>query len=157
MLKREFSPTLELALNLHPQARQAIVVAGTSDFDTLLLEQARKEFEPYAGRVNITYATALPLQTLLAELKQLPPTSIVLLTTFFKDGAGEPFVPHDVVPLVSAAASVPLYGFLDQFLGRGIVGGKLYGVSSQGAGAAELVLRSLSDAGRKARKCSSRP
>ena len=146
LLKREFSPTLELALSLHPQTRQVVIVGGTSDFDALLLEQAKKEFEPYARRVNITYATALPLQKLLSDLKQLPPNSIVLVTSFFKDGAGEPFIPHDVVPLVSVAASVPLYGFLDQFLGRGIVGGKLYGSATQGAGAAELVLRSLSDA-----------
>jgi len=144
VMRREFSPTLELALNLHPQTRQVIVIGGTSDFDRLLLQQAQKEFEPHARRVNITYATSLPLQKLLSDVKQLPPNSIVLITTFFKDGAGVPFVPHDVVPLVSAAASAPLYGFLDQFLGRGIVGGKLYGASSQGAGAAELVLHALS-------------
>src|ERR1700752_3767059 len=131
LLKREFSPTLELALSLHPQTRQVIVVGGTSDFDRLLLDQARKEFEPFARRVNVTYATALPLQQLLSDIKQVPPNSIVLFTTFFKDGAGEPFVPHDVVPLVSAAANVPLYGFLDQFLGRGMVGGKLYGSATQ--------------------------
>ena len=145
LLKREFSPTLEIALSLHPQTRQVIVVGGTSDFDRLVLDQARKEFEPFARRVNVTYATALPLQQLLSDIKQLPPNSIVLLTTFFKDGTGEPFVPHNVVPLVSAAASAPLYGFLDQFLGRGIVGGKLYGSVTQGAGAAELVLGALSD------------
>ncbi|MGB9364945.1 MAG: HAMP domain-containing sensor histidine kinase [Xanthobacteraceae bacterium] len=143
LLKREFAPTLELALALHPQTRHAIVVAGTSDFDTSVLEQVKKEFQPYTDRLAFTYATSLPLQKLLTDLKQLPPGSIVLVTTFFKDGGGEPFVPHEVVPLVSAAASRPLYGFLDQFLGRGIVGGKLYGTSAQGAGAAELVLRSL--------------
>ena len=149
LLKREFAPTLELALKLHPQAKQAIVVAGTSDFDKRLLNQARTEFQPFADRVAITYAPALPLQTLLAQLKQLPPNSVVLFTTLFQDGAGEPFVPHDVVPLVSAAASAPVYGFVDQYLGRGLVGGKLYGVSSQGAGAAELVLQSFSGAGQQ--------
>jgi signal transduction histidine kinase len=53
------------------------------------------------------------------------------------------------VKLVSAAASAPVDGFLDQYLGRGIVGGKLYSSSSQGAGAAELVLQSLSGAGQQ--------
>jgi signal transduction histidine kinase len=149
LLKREFAPTLEHALKLHPQAKEVIVVAGTSDFDTRLLNQARKEFQPFADRVSITYATALPLPQLLAQLKQLPPNSLVLFTTLFRDGAGEPRVPHDVVPLVSAAASAPVYGFLDQYLGRGIVGGKLYSSSSQGAGAAELVLQSLSGAGQQ--------
>jgi signal transduction histidine kinase len=144
LMKREFVPTLQLALGLHRDTKQAIVVAGTSDFDVGLLDQAKREFQPYADRVAITYAPPLPLQALLAELGHLPPDSIVLFTTFFKDGAGESFVPHDVVPLVSRAANAPLYGFLDQYLGRGIVGGSLYGASAQGVGAAELVLQSLS-------------
>ncbi|MEJ0075979.1 MAG: ATP-binding protein [Alphaproteobacteria bacterium] len=91
----------------------------------------------------MTYVTSLPLPKLLTQLRQLPPNSIALFTSLFQDGAGEAFVPHEVVPLVSAAASVPLYGFLDQYLGRGIVGGKLYGSATQGSGAAELVLQSL--------------
>lgn len=143
LMKREFSPTLELALRLHPQTKNAIVVAGTSGFDTRLLDQARKEFQPYTDRVTVTYVTSLPLPKLLTQLRQLPPNSIALFTSLFQDGAGEAFVPHEVVPLVSAAASVPLYGFLDQYLGRGIVGGKLYGSATQGSGAAELVLQSL--------------
>jgi hypothetical protein len=65
LLKREFAPTLELALALHPQTRHAIVVAGTSDFDTSVLEQVKKEFQPYTDRLAFTYATSLPLQKLL--------------------------------------------------------------------------------------------
>jgi len=36
---------------------------------------------------------------------------------------GHPFVPHEVAERISSAASVPVYGFLDQYLGRWIVGG----------------------------------
>jgi signal transduction histidine kinase len=70
---------------------------------------------------------------------------VVLFTTLFQDGAGESFVPHNVVPLVSAAASAPVYGFLDQFVGRGIVGGSLYSVSTQGMEAAKVVLQVLTN------------
>ena len=143
LLKREFAPTLELAIGLHPHTKQVVVVAGTSEFDTLLLDQARQEFGVYENRLAFTYLTTLPLQKQLTELAELPPQTIVLFTTFFQDGAGEPFVPHDVLPLVSAAASAPTYGFLDQYLGRGIVGGNLYSVSAQGAEAAKLVLQVL--------------
>ena len=45
------------------------------------------------------------------------------------------------MPLVSAAANAPLYGFLDQYLGRGIVGGSLYSSATQGIEAAKLVLQ----------------
>ncbi len=141
--KREFAPTLELALGLHPGTERVIVVAGTSEFDTRLLAQARNEFRVYEERLHFSYLTMLPLRELLAKLSQLPPRTIVLYLTLFQDGAGESFVPHDVAERVSAAASVPTYGFLDQYLGRGIVGGYLYSFSAHGTEAAKLTLRIL--------------
>ena len=145
LLKREFAPTLELALGLHPDTKNIAVVAGTSEFDIRLLEQAREEFGVYESRLAFTYMTAAPLQKLLIDLGGLPPQTIVLFTTLFEDGAGKSLVPHDVVPLVSAAANAPVYGFLDQFLGRGIVGGSLYSTSRQGAEAAKMVLQFLAN------------
>ena len=71
------------------------------------------------------------------------PGTSFFFTTLFQDGAGKSFVPHEAVERVSAAASVPVYGFLDQYLGRGIVGGSLYSVGAHGAEAANLVLRIL--------------
>ena len=150
LLKREFAPTLELAIGLHPHTKRVVVVAGTSEFDTRILDQARQEFGVYENRLAFTYLTTLPLQKLLTELAGLPPQTIVLFTTFFQDGAGVPFIPHDVLPLVSAAASAPTYGFLDQYLGRGIVGGSLYSVSAQGVEAAKLVLQVLGGSERSA-------
>lgn len=145
LVKREFAPTLELALTLHPQTRQVIVVAGTSGFDRRLLSQAQGEFQAYADRVTLTYLTDWPLRKTLTELAHLPPNSVVLFTTLFRDGAGETFVPHEAVARVSASANAPVYGFLDQYLGRGLVGGYLYSFSAHGAEAAKLVLRSLSN------------
>jgi signal transduction histidine kinase len=141
LLKREFAPTLELALSLHPGTKQVVVVAGTSEFDTRLLDLARQQFSDYATRLTFTYLTTLPLQKLLTELARLPPHTIVLFTTLFRDGAGEPYVTHEVVPLISTAANAPLYGFLDQYLGRGIVGGSLYSSATLGIEAAKLVLQ----------------
>ena len=145
LVKREFAPTLEIALRLHPRTKQVFVVAGTSEFDTRLLEQAKKEFQPYESRLPFRYLTSLPLQQLLTELEAMPPESIVLFITFFRDGAGVPFVPHEVVPLVSARSRAPLYGFIDQYLGRGLVGGSLYSFAAQGTEAAKLVLQVLSN------------
>ena len=49
-----------------------------------------------------------------------------------------------MIERISAAASVPVYGFTDQYLGRGIVGGSLYSFTAHGADTAMLVLRVLS-------------
>ncbi len=143
LLKREFSPTLALALRLHPETERIVFVAGTSEFDTHLAEQAKVEIHAYTDRLALTDLTALPLPELLTELSRLPPHTIVLYSTLFRDGAGEPFIPHEVAERVSAAANAPVYGFVDQYLGRGIVGGQLYGLGAHGEEAARLALRIL--------------
>jgi signal transduction histidine kinase len=127
LVKREYAPTLEIALALHPATEKVFVVGGASDFDISLLAAARQELAVFERRVSIEYLTGLPLKDLLAKLSQLPPNALVLYTTFFQDGAGAAFVPHEVIGRISAAANAPVYGFLDQYLGRGIVGGSHYG------------------------------
>jgi signal transduction histidine kinase len=140
LIEREFAPTLELVLRLHPTTENIVVVAGTSEFDTSLLSDAQEEFRPYEKRVSFTYLSKFPLKQVLERVSRLPARNIVLFITMFQDGAGQPFVPHDVVERVSSAASVPVYGFLDQYLGRGIVGGSLYSFSTLGAETATMAL-----------------
>jgi His Kinase A (phospho-acceptor) domain len=143
LVKREFAPTVELALNLHPKTERAVVVAGTSDFDTRLLEQAKRDFRFYEERLDFQYLRTLPLQNLLTELSHLPSQTLVFYTTLFRDGAGETFVPHEVAERVSAAANAPTYGFLDQYVGRGIVGGNVYSLAAHGVETAKLALQVL--------------
>ena len=143
LLKREFASTLELALRLHPGTERIVFVAGTSAFDTQLAELARKELRVFEDRLAFTYLTTLPLRELLTRLSQLPPRTIVLYSSVFRDGAGEPFVPHDVAERVATAANAPVYAFVDQYLGRGIVGGHVYSMDAHGEEAARLALRIL--------------
>jgi signal transduction histidine kinase len=146
LVKREFHPTLELALRLHPETKKIVVVSGTSEFDTRLVDQAKAEFHSFEDRLTFTYLSDLPMPKLLAELSILPPRTVVLYTTMFQDGAGNPFVPHEAAERIAAASSAPVYGFLDQYMGRGIVGGQLYSVGTQGEEAAKLTLQILAGA-----------
>ncbi len=152
LVTREFSPTLNLVARLHPDTERIVVVAGTSEFDARLLAQAREEFKPFEKRFAFTYLTNFPLPELLLRLSQLPPKTVVLYTTMFRDGAGQPYVPHDAAERISAAANAPVYGFLDQYVGHGIVGGRVYGLGLHGEEAAGLVLKILS--GRKPQQLS---
>lgn len=146
LLKREFAPTLELALRLHPLTEKVVVVGGRSEFDTKLLEAARKEFHAYERRVSFRYLTELPLQDLQRELSHLPSRTIVLYTGLFQDGAGQSFIPHQVAERLSEASSVPVYGFVDQYIDHGIVGGSLYSLAEHGTQAAKLALQVLAGA-----------
>jgi signal transduction histidine kinase len=120
-----------------------VVVAGTSDFDTRILEQAKINLGFYESRLDFQYLTTLPLQNLLTELSHLPPRTVVFYTSVFRDSAGETLVPREVVERVSAASNAPTYGFFDQFVGRGIVGGNVFSISAHGVELAKLALRVL--------------
>ena len=148
LLKRQFAPTLNMALDLHPGTTRVVVVAGTSEFDAGLVAQAREEFREFESRVAFTYLTSASLPGILEQVSRLPAHTIVLYTTMFRDAAGTSFSPYDVVERLSAAANAPVYGFLDQFVGRGIVGGRVYSTETHGEQAAELVRQILN--GRKA-------
>jgi signal transduction histidine kinase len=146
LIERDFVQTIELVLRLQPTTANVVVVAGSSEFDTSLLSDAREEFRPYEGRMSFTYLSELSLKQVLERVSQLPASSIVVFITMFRDGVGQPFIPHDVVEQVSRAGSVPVYGFLDQYLGRGIVGGSLYSSSTVGEEAARMALSLLTGA-----------
>jgi len=145
-LRRMFKPTLKVALELHPDVRHIVVIAGKSPFDSRVLEAAKKEWSEYEGRFTFRYLIGTPLPELLREVSRLPPRTVVLFTTFFQDATGEPFVPYDVVGRASAAANAPVYGFIDQYLGHGIVGGSLYSIDEQGPAAARLASEILTNA-----------
>ena len=60
LVKREFAPTLELALNLHPATEGVVVVSGTSEFDNSLLAAGAKRV-PSFRESGFVY---LPVRTL---------------------------------------------------------------------------------------------
>jgi PAS domain S-box-containing protein len=143
LVKREFRPTLELALRLHPLTRLAVVIGGTSEFETRLMEKVRTELKPLETRVNVAYMIGLTRPELLAAVASLPPHTVVLYTTFFRDRTGSTFLPHHVLHAIVQVANAPIYGFIDQYMGRGIVGGHLYSIDAHGELAARLTQRIL--------------
>jgi signal transduction histidine kinase len=143
LVRRVFAPTIDVVLRLQPDTHRVVVVGGTSAFDRHLLAQARNEFQQFEPRVAFEYLVDLPMSDLLAAVSRLPARTVVVFLTLFRDGAGRTYVPHDVVSQISAAANAPVYVFVDQYLGRGAVGGHLYSLEQHGTTAAEIGLRVL--------------
>ena len=142
-VKREFRPTLDLALALHADTKRVIVVSGSASFDQRLLDAAREEFRDRSSSLPIDYIVGRPLSELVTTLSNLPPRNIVLFLSMFADSLGTSYVPHDAVRRIATAANAPVYGFVDQFVGRGIVGGHVYSLAMHGANAARLAARLL--------------
>ena len=88
LVRRVFGPTLETALRLQPDTRHVFVVGGTSSFDRSLQSTARRDFKPFETRVSFSYLTDLSMDDLLETLTHVPPQSVVLYVSVFRDATG---------------------------------------------------------------------
>jgi len=77
------------------------------------------------------------------QLAGLSSNSLVLLTIFSKDKAGNFYEYDQYTSLISASSALPVYGVWDFSLGYGIVGGKLISGKTEGERAANLAIRIL--------------
>ena len=143
VVNRTFAPTLDLALRLHPDTRHVFVVGGVSPFDRRLQASVRHELRSYHDRFVITYLTGFTMEGIVQAVATAPPHSVVLYVSLFADGGGRAFVPHEALSLIADAAAAPVYVFVDQYLGRGAVGGHVYSIDKHGTQAAGIGLRIL--------------
>jgi hypothetical protein len=115
--------TLDLALRLHPDTRHVAVVAGRSQMDAAWEKEARNVFRPYEERLEFSYWSGLAVDDLIRKVADLPERSIVYYLHVFQDGTGKATVPAHVLEALAQRANAPIYGHVDSYVGRGIVGG----------------------------------
>jgi len=139
----EFGSTLDLALKLRPATRRIALVAGTAGPDQRNVSLARAALERYAGRLEVRSLVGLTLTETIAAVQALPSDAAVLFLTVFRDGAGAPLTPRDVLTRVAAASRVPVFGVFETYLGDGIVAGSIASYGAQGRRAGELAARVL--------------
>jgi signal transduction histidine kinase len=143
LVKRNFAPTLDIALQLQPATSDVFVIGGTSRFDRQIQATARRDLQAFESRVKITWLDGLAMDTLLSTVAALPRNSAIYYLTIFQDGAGQAFIPHEALSRLARVANAPVYVAVDQYLGRGAVGGHVYSVESLGQQTAAIGVRIL--------------
>jgi signal transduction histidine kinase len=144
----QFDParTVELARQLQPNARRAVIVSGADAFDTMWEGIVRRDLQQQLAGLEVSYLSAEPLPRLLDEVARLPSDTIVLYLSMFKDGAGTILRSPDTAQSVAAAATAPTYGFFPTYFGRGVVGGYMNSFEAVGKQTAMLAARILGGA-----------
>ena len=135
--------TLEAALKLQPQTRQVVFVGGIAETDRWFQKEAREALHPYEGRFEITFLTDLPIAEILNRVGNLPPQTMVIYLSLFRDSAGNDYLPREALARVTQAANAPVYALWENLLGLGIVGGHLMSFGAQGRTAGEIGRRVL--------------
>jgi signal transduction histidine kinase len=134
--------TLEAALTLKPSTRRLMVILGASPYEKANLDVKKIE-KHFGGRFEVAYLVGESVSRLREILGELSTDTLVYYAHVFADDAGMTYVPADVLEAISPASAAPIFGAAETYVGRGIVGGRVYVPERVGQAAAELVLRVL--------------
>jgi signal transduction histidine kinase len=141
--ERNFTGTLALIEQLHPDVKDVFVVTGAANADKLYENGMRTQMQRFASRLTVSYLSGLPTEELERQLARLPEHSVVYHLLVTEDGAGNKYHPLEYVDRVAAAANVPTYSWVDSAMDHGIVGGNLYSQTEAISRTGELALRVL--------------
>jgi PAS domain S-box-containing protein len=143
VLAHVYRNTLNTALTLHPDTRQAFVIVQTPERNREYEMAVREELRDVERAVPLTYLTDLTLDALLARVRGAPEHSLILFVRYSQDQPGREIDPTDVLSVITAAARVPVYALAGSWLGRGSVGGYAVDLEDVGARAGAVALRIL--------------
>ncbi len=135
--------TLELAFALNPDARNVVVISGSTPQNKIILERAQTEFRAYGNRAQFSYLIGETIEEMKRQLAALDKTSIVIFTSFTGDKMGNNYTSPEVLSMIAAASAAPIYGSSETLMGLGIIGGKLLDFEGTGKRIGEMSLRVL--------------
>lgn len=120
--------TITQALNWHKQVSRLVVITGLSPEDDGWLARLRRELPRFQedGRLtSIDYWSGLATAELKTRVASLSRDTMIFTVGYYKDGAGQSFAPRQAAAEIASAASVPVYGPYNTFVGTGVVGGRV--------------------------------
>jgi len=135
--------TLEAARRFQPNARQVVVIGGSSPSERDLFDRVRSEIENDPNPLGATYLTNLAFPEISDKVASLGPETIVLFVTLGRDGVGHPYVSAEAVSKIAAVSGAPVYVLLDTHTGSGAVGGYVTRFGEVGKQAGEMALQFL--------------
>jgi len=136
-----YKSNLELALALHPETKQVVVICGAGEWDNYWRSLVQEQLRAFEGRVEFSYLSGLTISELKNALAALTSRTIVLFVSSTQDNAGNNPGNLVVVRQICPASSAPVYGSSDAQLGLGIVGGRLVSFEALGVEGAQVGLR----------------
>jgi len=143
--KSDLAPTVEVALTQNPGTHHVLLITGVTASDRgmvqLFLASGLKYLQEKHKEVDIQVLPPGTLAQTLSKLATLPKDTIPIFIAYYGDSAGQGFVPDRMLPIFSAIANRPLYGWADLYLGHGVVGGSLIKLEAWGETFGDLALR----------------
>ena len=128
-------------LRLLPETRTVMVVVGASQVEQFWLQEMKREFRRFGGRLQFIWTNELSFDEIVERCRTMPAQSAIFFAILSLDGKGEPQVEGDALTSLHAVANVPMFALYG--IGRGIVGGPLLSIDELSRTTAQVALRVL--------------
>jgi len=138
--------SLEMALRLQPNTEHVYVITGRLNDKSFDANEALEPLKQFESRVAFHYLNDLPVDELIAKVKNLPEHSIVLCPQQNIGVGGRSIPPFEAAALLAQLSNAPVYGIVETWIGGGIVGGQVVSLEATGAELAQISLRILNGA-----------
>lgn len=142
----DFEATLRLAARLHPEANRMIVIGDRSVTGMAIQGQLRQVAPHLRGILEFEYWDDLPMPVILDRLRAMPQNTLLFVIPMYLEHEGKLYAADEVLEVISANVSLPVYSCWHFLLGHGCVGGKLHSGVDHGRIAGGLALRILAGA-----------
>ncbi|OGV45744.1 MAG: hypothetical protein A2X46_09585 [Lentisphaerae bacterium GWF2_57_35] len=139
----DFKGTLELALQLCPKTRHAVLIGDGTRTSQTSLERISRLTSAYEKQLSFEYYDQLEVGELTWRLHTLPDHSVAFLISYFRDPFGQTYSLEQSAGLIAKASRVPVFSCWDSFIQNGLLGGRVVSAFNQGRSAGELALRVL--------------
>src|SRR3984957_4185519 len=133
--------TIDLALRLQPDTKNAVVVVGAAETDRYWGAVIDQELRQHQSRLNVIDLLGLPADQLLKQVSALPPHTVVFFQAIPEEEAQPVVGAREIVSTI--AQRFPTYCFINRCLGHGAIGGSYPDAVEQEIDAGELAARVL--------------
>jgi PAS domain S-box-containing protein len=133
--------TIDLALRLQPDTKNAVVVVGTAETDRYWGAVIDQDLRQHQSRLNVIDLLGLPPDQLLKQVSALPPHTVVFFQAIPEEEAQPVVGAREIVSTI--AQRFPTYCFINRCLGHGAIGGSYPETAEQEIDAGELAARVL--------------
>jgi signal transduction histidine kinase len=139
----EQASQIENILQVLPDTTTIAVATGASPIEQFWVANLRRAYEPFTKRVRFQWLNDLSLEDMLKRVANLPPHSAIYYNHIHVDAGGVPQQNAHVLFRLHEVANAPIFSFVDNNFGLGIVGGPLVStqrLASESAGVAVRIL-----------------
>jgi PAS domain S-box-containing protein len=133
--------TIDLALRLQPDTKNAAVVVGTAETDRYWGAAIDQDLRRHQPSLNVIDFLGLPPDRLLKQVSALPPHTVVFFQAIPEEEAQPVIGTYEIVSTI--AQQFPTYCFVNRCLGHGAIGGSYPNPVEQEIDGGELAARVL--------------